>query len=87
MKFISCNIEGSRHFDRLFPFFAAEKADVLALQEVFESDLDAIKQASGLANCVFYPQANIVNPNVHLPLRGPWGVAIFANQIIEREAF
>jgi len=87
MKLISCNIEGNRHFARLLSFFATEKADVLALQEVFECDLEAIKQATGLKSCVFYPQADIVNLNIHLPLRGPWGVAIFANEIIEHEAF
>ena len=87
MKFISCNIEGNKHFERLFPFFEREKPDVLALQEIFECDLEEIKKITGLSNCVFYPQANIINPNDHLPLRGPWGVAIFAKEIIEHEAF
>ena len=88
MKLISCNIEGDKHFQaRLFPFFAKEQADILVLQEVFEVDLEKIKQASGLRNCVFYPQANIILPNIHLPLKGSWGVAIFANEIIEEEGF
>lgn len=87
MKFISCNIEGNKHFERILPFVMAEKPDVLALQEIFECDLETIKEASGLKNCFFYPQANIINPNDHLPLRGPWGVAIFANEIVEHEAF
>ncbi len=87
MKFISINIEGNRHFERILPFVMAEKPDVLALQEVFECDLETIKEACGFQNCVFYPQANITEPNIHLPLRGPWGVAIFANEIVSHEAF
>jgi endonuclease/exonuclease/phosphatase family metal-dependent hydrolase len=86
MKLISCNIEGTRHLEeRLLSFFKQEKADVLALQEVFECDLEAIKQASGLKNCIFYPQANIFKKNIHLPARGLWGVAIFANEIMESQ--
>lgn len=87
MKFVSINIEGSKHFVRLFPFLKEQKPDVLALQEVFECDLEAIKVASGLKECVFYPQANVTMDNIHLPLNGPWGVAIFANEIISHEAF
>jgi hypothetical protein len=49
--------------ERLLPFFAREKAEVLALQEVFETDLEVIKQASGLKNYVFYPQANVFREN------------------------
>ena len=86
MKLISCNIEGDRHLEeRLSSFFAREKADVLALQEVFECDLEAIKKASGLKNCVFYPQANVSKTNIHLPVRGLWGVAILADEIISQQ--
>lgn len=87
MKFVSINIEGSKHFVRLFPFLKEQKPDVLALQEVFKCDLEAIKAASGLKECVFYPQANVVKPNIHLPLRGMWGIAVFAKEIIDQEAF
>lgn len=87
MKLISCNIEGERHLEaRLLPFFKQQKVDVLALQEVFECDLEAIKAASGLKNCVFYPQAKVTLPNIHLPARGLWGVAIFADVILKSEA-
>lgn len=86
MKLISCNIEGNRHLEeRLLPFFAREKAEVLALQEVFETDLEVIKQASGLKNYVFYPQANVFRENKHLPTRGLWGEAIFADKILESQ--
>ncbi len=87
MKFISINIEGDKHFIRLFPFLKNQKPDVLAVQEVFESDLEAIKIASGLKKYVFYPQADVATDNIHLPLKGPWGIAIFANEIISHEAF
>ena len=82
MKIVSINIEGNKHFDRIFPFLVAEKPDVLALQEVFECDLETIKIASGLKNCVFYPNADVTLPNIHLQDRGKWGVAIFANEIV-----
>ena len=84
MKFISVNIEGDRHLkDRLFQFFDQEKPDVLALQEVFECDLETIKQTTGLKNCVFCPNADVTLPNIHLQDRGKWGVAIFANEIVD----
>lgn len=81
MKFLSCNIEGNKHFERIMPLLQREAADVVALQEVFECDLEELRQASGLAQVVFYPQATITEPNDHLPLRGPWGVAVFANEL------
>jgi endonuclease/exonuclease/phosphatase family metal-dependent hydrolase len=87
MKFVSINIEGDKHFERILPFLMAEQPDVLALQEIFEADLDIIKQTTGLTNCVFYPQANITKPNIHLPVRGNWGIAIFAKEIVSHEAF
>ena len=87
MKFVSINIEGNKHFIRLFPFLKEQRPDVLAVQEVFECDLEAIKMASGLKECVFYPQADVAMDNIHLPLNGPWGIAIFANEIISHEAF
>ncbi len=83
MKFVSVNIEGNKHFDRIFPFLIAEKPDVLALQEVFECDLETIKQITGLKNCVFYPNADVTLPNIHLQDRGRWGVATFANEIVD----
>lgn len=86
MKFISVNVEGDRHFsERLFPFFDQEKPDVLAAQEVFECDLEVIKQKTGLKNCVFCPNADVTKKNIHLRDRGKWGLAIFANEIISSE--
>lgn len=85
MKFLSCNIEGNRHFERILPLLKHERPDLVALQEVFECDLEELRQATGLAQVVFYPQADIALPNDHLPLRGPWGVAIFANEIVEEK--
>lgn len=87
MKLISCNIEGDKHFSRLIPFFQKEQPDVLCLQEVFESDLELIKEKTGLTKCFFAPQANIILSNDHLPLRGIWGVAIFAKKIVKKKVF
>lgn len=85
MKFVSINIEGDKHFARLFPFFKEQKPDALALQEVFECDLEIIKEVTGLKNYVFYPNADVNSPNIHLKDRGRWGVATFANDIIASE--
>jgi endonuclease/exonuclease/phosphatase family metal-dependent hydrolase len=86
MKFISCNIEGNKHFERLLPFLQAEKPDVLCLQEVFECDLPILRVAAGLQNFTFCPQALVSQTNPHLPSRGLWGVAILANQISDEKA-
>jgi exonuclease III len=87
IKIISCNIEGDRHLnERLLPFFKAEQPDVLCLQEVFEDDLYLLQQATGLQNCVFCPEAIVNQKNIHLPVRGSWGIAILAREIIKQQA-
>lgn len=42
MKLISLNIEGARHFDTVIPFLEHESPDVIALQEIFEKDIERI---------------------------------------------
>lgn len=86
MKLISCNIEGNRHLEaRLLPFFQAEAADVLCLQEVFAADLPLLEAATGLPS-VFVPQAQVTQANPHLPARGEWGLAILAADVKEWRA-
>lgn len=86
MKFISCNIEGNRHLEaRLLPFFQAEAADVLCLQEVFAVDLPLLEAATGLQS-IFVPQAQVTQVNPHLPARGLWGVAILAPEFVSWQA-
>jgi len=82
MKLISLNIEGDRHLtNRSLPFFKRESADVLCLQEVFRQDLNLIAEQTNLADYVFVPQALVSEVNPHLPARGEWGLAIFANNL------
>ena len=84
MKLISVNIEGNRHFkQRLLPFLKQEQAQVLCLQEVFKQDLPVLLKVSGLKSYAFVPQAVVTQPNPHLPARGPWGLAILANDLDE----
>ena len=48
IKLISVNIECNRHYERLFPFIAREKPDVICLQEVLERDMPQLSKAFGL---------------------------------------
>ena len=83
MKLLSLNIEGDKHLqERIFPLFEREKANVLCLQEVFQEDLPLIAEKSQLNDYIFVPQARIKEQNPHLPARGAWGLAIFAQEII-----
>lgn len=85
MKFLTGNIEGSRHLTaRLLPFFTREKFDVLCLQEVFEADLALLEQTTGL-RAIFCPMAQVTTPNPHLPVRGPWGLAILAADFLFKQ--
>lgn len=85
MKFISCNIEGNKHFARLAPFFAANQPDVVCLQEVFERDLPELCAMTALPNFIFAPQAIVSQENIHLPARGAWGVAILAREFVSQQ--
>ncbi len=44
MKLVNINIEGDKHLDRIIPFIRKESPDVLCLQEVLETDLEAFKK-------------------------------------------
>lgn len=44
MKLISINIEGDKHFDRIFSFIEKEKPDVLCIQELAEADIARLTQ-------------------------------------------
>ncbi len=45
MKLISLNIEASNHLDRVLPFLQQESADVVCLQEVIDTDVEALKKS------------------------------------------
>ena len=48
IKIVSVNIECNRHYERLFPFIADEKPDVICLQEVLEQDIPQISKTFAL---------------------------------------
>ena len=47
-KIISLNIEGHKHIDRFVPYIQKQKADIVCMQEVFESDMDTYRKAFGM---------------------------------------
>jgi endonuclease/exonuclease/phosphatase family metal-dependent hydrolase len=82
VKLISLNIEGNKHLDdKILPFFAKEKPDVLCLQEVFAKDIQKICQSTGLEKYSFVSQAKVTKDNPHLPTNGLWGLCIFAKNL------
>jgi exonuclease III len=71
-RLLSLNIEHSKHLGRLIPFLSEYKPDVVCLQELVASDIEAIQEQTGLAYSHFVPMAQ------H-PLDGPgqpFGVGI-----------
>lgn len=82
LKLISLNIESDKHFDRLRPFFAKEKPDVVCLQEVLKADLDALSEIvfpDGEPEVIFVPQMDLKKANIFdIPARGQWGIAVFS---------
>ncbi|HEY1041575.1 MAG TPA: endonuclease/exonuclease/phosphatase family protein [Candidatus Paceibacterota bacterium] len=59
LKLISLNIELNKHFERNIPFLKNESADVLCLQEVFESDISYLQQVLGYPHVLFAPMSQI----------------------------
>lgn len=82
-RVLSLNIEHSKHLGRLIPFLSEYKPDVVCLQELVASDIEAIQEQTGLAYSHFVPMAQ------H-PLDGPgqpFGVGILARQPFEEADF
>jgi len=48
LKLITLNIEKDKHYDRVLPFLAEQKPDVICLQEVFKDDLLVFEKALGM---------------------------------------
>ena len=82
MKLISLNIEVNKHYDTVLPFLKREKADVVCIQELLESDFALFKKELNLEGVfraftyVNYKYPDKINGQKH-------GVAIFANNIID----
>lgn len=72
MKLISLNIEGNKHLERVLPFLKKEDADVISLQEIFESDLHLF-EALGYKG-TFLPMTILEISGAHYKM----GVAIFS---------
>lgn len=59
LKLITLNVERSKHLDRVLPFLAEQKADVVCLQEIAERDTRRFREAAG-ENMVFAPMTQWV---------------------------
>ena len=83
LKLVTLNIEGSKHFDRVFPFLQSQMADVICLQEVFQIDLDSITAKLG-GQILFVPMTNMsrLRTRVDSP-RGIWGIAIWLSERVK----
>jgi endonuclease/exonuclease/phosphatase family metal-dependent hydrolase len=87
LKLISLNCEGDKHWNRIFPFIEQFKPDVLCLQEVFEQDLDMLKEKFGMDG-VYAPTGTILKPNNYgLPPHGRWGVALLTKLPFEDASY
>jgi endonuclease/exonuclease/phosphatase family metal-dependent hydrolase len=77
VKLVSINIEGSKHLEeRVLPFLKEKDADVVTLQEVFEADVERIKQVTGMDG-LFTPMAHIDQENTPIPEDNDiWGVLV-----------
>ncbi len=75
IKLLTLNIEGSKHLDKVVPFFKQENADIVCLQEVFKVDFPKIKKELNMQGKLF-PGTNIIKPNKFADqLHGLKGVA------------
>jgi endonuclease/exonuclease/phosphatase family metal-dependent hydrolase len=79
LKLISLNIEAHNHLDVILPWLQQEQADVVCLQEVFQTDLSKFEQSLGMKG-EFTPLLNITKPNDYrLDPLGLWGLAMLTN--------
>lgn len=78
MKLISLNVEGSRHWPLIDPFFDLARPDVICLQEVFEEDAARAAGRLGMAHA-FSPMTlrHYDFSDENTPLR-PFGIAILS---------
>ena len=92
IKLISINIEGDLHVDTVEAFLKKEKPDVVAFQEIFESDFNRLTHSLGMHGlfvpmCLAFPfQGNYRGPIVKNTnkSRAPIGVAFLSVTPIER---
>jgi endonuclease/exonuclease/phosphatase family metal-dependent hydrolase len=75
MRLMSLNVERSGHLDRFVPFVRQFAPDVLCLQELVESDVEAIIAGTGFRSAHFAAMARYSGE----PGEAPFGVGIFAH--------
>ena len=73
MRLLSLNVERSAHLDRFFPFVRSYAPDVACLQELVESDIPAVQDATGLAHCHFVAMARYSREHA-----APFGIGILS---------
>ncbi len=57
MRLLSLNVERLVHLQRFVPFLRTQARDVACLQELVESDIDAVRAETALNHCPFVPMS------------------------------
>lgn len=78
MRLLSLNVERSAHLQRFVPFMRAQAPDVACLQELVESDIDAIRAQTGLNHCHFVPMSRFSQQDKSL-----FGIGILSRHAFE----
>ena len=73
MRLLCLNVERSAHLHRFIPFIRRYAPDVACLQELVESDIAAIQNATGLGHCHFVAMGRSMPDDP-----APFGVGILA---------
>ncbi len=83
LKLVDLNVEGNRHLPEIIPFLQKEAADIITLQEVFETNLPELEQKLKL-KAYFFPLMKITKPNTFgFPLLGKIGLAFLTRLPVE----
>lgn len=83
LKVLSLNIEGQKHLERVRGFLASEKADVVCLMEVYQSNVESLVGAE-YRDWVYAPN-NVVQQESATRKRETMGVMIMSKQMFDRQ--
>jgi endonuclease/exonuclease/phosphatase family metal-dependent hydrolase len=87
IKLISLNTEAGKHWERILPWVKKFQPDIICFQEVFEDDIEMLKQELGMDG-IFAPLARITKPNRYeLPPLGRWGMVVLTNLPFEDASY
>lgn len=78
MRLFCLNVERSAHLHRFLPFLCSQAPDVACLQELMQSDVEAIQAETGLRHCHYVPMARMSDD----PGAPPFGVGILSRHPI-----